>query len=279
MSMKPVISTDPDEKHPSAATQAPQPHAAADRRPGHRRRTVPVFLGLRWPLCRDRGRLYPGAPGSGGAAGQRPGRKQCWSMKTSRSRKASCCCRSSRTATSSPWRKPRRNCARPAAISRHSRPVTRQKQAQLAVAKEDVDYAQREFKRQQTLSNKHLSPSSALDAARHSLDIGAQEGTRLDLRPGQNPRQPQRRPGHRRSRTTPTIRPHWRRCSRPDWIWPIPRFERPLPASPPTRRMHGAYATASRPIVSVVADQRRLDQGQFQGNRPDLDPPGPAGRR
>jgi len=56
----------------------------------------------------------------------------------------------------------------------------RQKQSQLALATENVRYAQREYQRQVQLSDKHLTSQSQLDAARHALNVARQQKQALE---------------------------------------------------------------------------------------------------
>lgn len=50
-----------------------------------------------------------------------------------------------------------------------------EKQAQLALAEENVKYARREYQRQMTLSHRHLTSQSQLDAASHALNTAKQQ--------------------------------------------------------------------------------------------------------
>lgn len=56
----------------------------------------------------------------------------------------------------------------------------REKQQEIALAKTDIAYYQREFQRQQTLAGSHVASQQALDTARHNLDTAQHKAAQLD---------------------------------------------------------------------------------------------------
>jgi membrane fusion protein (multidrug efflux system) len=56
----------------------------------------------------------------------------------------------------------------------------REKQQEIALAKSDIAYYQREFQRQQTLAGSHVASQQALDTARHNLDTAQHKAAQLD---------------------------------------------------------------------------------------------------
>ena len=76
-----------------------------------------------------------------------------------------------------------------------------QKQAEIAKARDDIAFYEKEFSRQQDLAGRRVSPQSQLDAARHNLDAARSAGRGAGAGAGRH-----RGPARRRARPAPVER-------------------------------------------------------------------------
>lgn len=138
-----------------------------------------------------------------------------------------------------------------------------EKQAQLALAEENVKYAQRQYQRQVTLSHRHLTSQSQLDAASHALNTARQQKQALvfdlaSLRASLdgNPNLPVEQQADYKAALA-QVQQAGLNLSHTQLKAPFDGVAANVPDD-------GAYASEGTPVISVVADHQPWIEANFK---------------
>lgn len=138
-----------------------------------------------------------------------------------------------------------------------------EKQAQLTKARNDLAYADREYQRQLTLSNRHLNSASQLDAARHEQDSAKQQVLALNFQLQSiraslngNPNLP--------AEQYPDYKAAEAKVEQAQLNLDHTRVTAPFDGIASQTPNEGAYASAGHPIISVVANRDVWVEANFK---------------